>query len=119
MKQIQKFLRTICSYNENLPKLFQLTCSALRIDQIITKTFGYSRKEIEESFYDGNISLNGKNISKKSLKVNVEDIIEIMLEKNEEFEKKGRLIILDVLKNQNKKSYEISIVRWKILNKKK
>ncbi|XP_054003888.1 mitochondrial transcription rescue factor 1 isoform X2 [Hylaeus anthracinus] len=72
-------------------KIINATVSSLRVDAIAKVAFGLSRNLIDRAFYDSNIRINGKKILKKSHQVEVDDEIDLVVDRDT---KNPKLIIV-------------------------
>ncbi|KAK9505465.1 hypothetical protein O3M35_009519 [Rhynocoris fuscipes] len=102
--------------NDPNSKLITGRMQSLRVDSVLKAGLGLARNKVETLFYDDRILINGRNITKKSVKVDVDDEIDVITgNKDDHMLSVSRVIVKSAIPNDNDDGIIVKMKRYKNL----
>ncbi|XP_053945125.1 mitochondrial transcription rescue factor 1 [Anastrepha ludens] len=102
--------------DERDSKVLKASVNSLRADLLLKTGLGLARNKVETLFYESKVRVNGKKLSKKSVKLEVGDEIDVVRgfsQANPAHLIVSRVIVLDV--SEREESLSVQIRRYKSL----
>ncbi|RWS08743.1 putative serine/threonine-protein kinase mps1-like protein [Dinothrombium tinctorium] len=113
-EEIDEELEVVKDYKD-----IEVEMDSIRLDSVVKRALGLTRHNVESAFYESRIYYNGEKLEKKSVDLNEDDEVDLILGRNQENNDLldvSRIVIRKIrLSDQKETLFAIKIRRFKRL----